>query len=58
MTSQAQGIRSINGRFKIDRGQLRIAWEMEKPKNVYVRPMNMNYGGGMLVGGGMQGGGE
>ena len=28
-----QGIRSINGRYKIDRGRLRIVWEMEKPKN-------------------------
>ena len=33
---KVQGLRSINGRFKIDRGQLRIAWEMEKPKNLYV----------------------
>ena len=23
-----QGIRSINGRYKIDRGRLRIVWEM------------------------------
>ena len=30
------GIRSINGRYKIDRGRLRIVWEMEKPKNLYV----------------------
>ena len=30
-----QGI-SINGRYKIDRGRLRIVWEMEKPKNLYV----------------------
>ena len=36
-----QGIRSINGRYKIDRGRLRIVWEMEKPKNLYVRPMDM-----------------
>ena len=27
------GIRSINGRYKIDRKRLRIVWEMEKPKN-------------------------
>ena len=26
---KAQGIRSINGRYKIDRGRLRIVWEME-----------------------------
>ena len=29
-----QGIRSINGRYKLDRGRLRIVWEMEKPKNL------------------------
>ena len=33
---KVQGIRRINGRYKIDRGRLRIAWEMEKPKNLYV----------------------
>ena len=27
---------SINGRYKIDWGRLRIVWEMEKPKNLYV----------------------
>ena len=31
-----QGIRSINGRYKIDRRRLRIVWEMDKPKNLYV----------------------
>ena len=31
---KVQGIRSINGRYKIDRGRLRIVWEMEKPKNL------------------------
>ena len=36
-----QGIRSINGRYKIDRGILRIVWEREKPKTLYVRPMDM-----------------
>ena len=30
------GNRSINGRYKIDRGRLRIVWEMEKPKNLHV----------------------
>ena len=39
---KVQGIRSINGRNKIDMGRLRIAWEMEKPKNLYVRTMDMN----------------
>ena len=33
---KVHGIRSINGRYKIDRGGLRIVWEMEKPKNLYV----------------------
>ena len=39
---KVQGIRSIIGRYKIDRGRLRIVWEIEKPKNVYVQPMDMN----------------
>ena len=38
---KVQGIRSINGRYKIDRGRLRIVWEMEKPKNVHVQPMDV-----------------
>ena len=42
MGEKAQGIRSINGRYKIDRGRLRTVWEMENPKNIYVRPMDMN----------------
>ena len=29
-------ISSINGRYKIDSGRLRIVWEMEKPKNLYI----------------------
>ena len=33
---KVQGIRSINGRYKIDNGRLRIKWEMEKPKNLHV----------------------
>ena len=36
MGEKVQGIRSINGRYKIDRERLRIVWEMEKPKNLYV----------------------
>ena len=36
------GIRSISGRYKIDKGRLRIVWEIEKPKNLYVWPMDMN----------------
>ena len=39
---KVQGIRSINGRYKIDRGMLRIVQEMEKPKNLDVRPMDLN----------------
>ena len=39
---KVQGIRSINGRYKIDRGRLRIVEEMEKPENLYVLPMDMN----------------
>ena len=58
MGEKVQGIRSINGRYKVDRGRLRIVREMEKPKNLYVWPMNMNEGGGMMVGRGVQGGGE
>ena len=39
---KTQGIRSINDRYKIDRERLRIVWEMEKPKNLHIRPMYMN----------------
>ena len=42
MGEKVKGIRSIDGRYKIDRGRLRIIQEMEKPKNLYVRPMDMN----------------
>ena len=42
MGEKVQGIRSINDRYKIDRGMLRIVWEMEKPKNLHVQPMDMN----------------
>ena len=34
MGEKLQGIRSINGRHKIDRGCLRIVWGMQKPKNL------------------------
>ena len=37
-----KGKKSINRRYKIDRGRLRIVWEMEKPKNLHVRPTDMN----------------
>ena len=36
MEEKVQGTRSINARYKIDRGKLRIVWEMEKPRNLYV----------------------
>ena len=36
MGEKVQGIRSIIGSYKIDRGRLRIVWEMEKPKNLHV----------------------
>ena len=42
MGEKIQTIRSINGRYKIDRGRLRIVWEMEKPKNLHVQPMDTN----------------
>ena len=59
MGGKIQGIRSINGRYKIDRERLRIAREMEKPKNLYVWPMDMSWVGGMMEGGGFSwGGGE
>ena len=35
MGEQGQGIRSIIGKYKIDRRRLRIVWKMEKPKNLY-----------------------
>ena len=37
--AKVQGIRSINGRYKIDRGRLRIVWEMEKPKIYMYHPL-------------------
>ena len=36
MGEKVQGIRSINGWYKIDRGRSRIVWEMEKPKNIII----------------------
>ena len=33
---KVQGIRSIYGRYKIDRGRLRIVQEMEKPKILHI----------------------
>ena len=34
MGEKVHTISSIIGRYKIDRGILRIVWEMEKPKNL------------------------
>ena len=49
---KVQGIRSIIGRYKIDRGRLRIVWEMEKPWNLYVQPWALTkLGRGMWEGG-------
>ena len=42
MEGKVQGIRSIIGSYKIDRGMLRIVQEMEKPRNLYVGSMDMN----------------
>ena len=42
MEEKVEGIRSINGSYKIVRGRFRIVWEMEKPKNLYVQSMDMN----------------
>ena len=42
MGEKIQGIRSIIGRYKMVRGRLRVVWEMEKPRNVHVRSMDMN----------------
>ena len=36
MGKKVHRIRSINDKYKIDRGRLRIVREMEKPKNIYV----------------------
>ena len=36
MAEKVQGITSTYGRYKIDRGRLRIVWEMEKPKILYI----------------------
>ena len=40
---KVQGLRSIIGRYKRDRGMSRTVQEMGKPKNIYVQPMDMNY---------------
>ena len=42
MGGNVQRIRSINGRYKIEKVRLKIVWDIEKPKNLYVQPMGMN----------------
>ena len=42
MGGKVQGLRSIIGRYRIDRGMLRTVYEMEKPKIVYVQPKDIN----------------
>ena len=46
-----QGIRSIIGRYKMDRGRLRIVQEMEKPKNLYVQSVDISWGNDVGMGG-------
>ena len=38
MGEKVQGIRSINGRYTIDRGRLRIVWEMESQRTYMYDP--------------------
>ena len=42
MGKKVHGIRSIIGRYKIDRGMLGKVQAMEKPNNLYALPMDMN----------------
>ena len=42
MGEKVQGIISISGRYRIDRGRLRIIWEMEKPENLCAGSIDMN----------------
>ena len=48
MEEKLQGRSSIIGSYKIDKNRIE---EMDKPKTLYVQSMDMNQGGGMLVGG-------
>ena len=47
MGENGQGLRSIIGRYKIDRGMLGKVQAMEKPNNLYAQPMDMNWVGGI-----------
>ena len=42
MEEKVQGLRIITGRYEVDKDILRIVYEMEKPKSLYARPMDMN----------------
>ena len=42
MEEKVQRKRDIDGWYKIDIGRLRIVWEMEKSKTLYVQPLNMS----------------
>ena len=42
MGGKGTGNKKHNGGYKIDSGRLQIVQEMEKPKNLYVQPMDMN----------------
>ena len=42
MGEMVQELRSIGGRYKTDKRMLRIVQEMEKSKNLWARPTDMN----------------
>ena len=42
MREKVQGLRSIIGRHKMDRGRLRTVQTMGKPKKLHAQPMDMN----------------
>ena len=41
MEGKVQGLRSTIGKYKIDRGMLKTVEDIEKPKNLYARPMDI-----------------
>ena len=42
MGEKVQGLKSIIGTYKINRGMLRIVQGMKKPKNLHAWPMDMS----------------
>ena len=42
MGEKVQGVRSINGRCKIDRGEVKNSIGNGESNNLYVQPMDMN----------------